>query len=116
MALTKEIHYDKTEIVTEYKIIQVRKRIVIKEDGVQISEKYERYSLDCGRLKGGYKADGVTPADDAQDLVNNPLDKEPDGVTAIPDDIKTICSTVWTTDIKTAYKAKLIADKTSTPS
>jgi hypothetical protein len=36
--------------------------------------------------------------------------------TAIPDDIKTICSTVWTTDIKTAYKAKLIADKTSTPS
>ena len=110
MALTKEILYDKTEIVTENKIVQVRKRIVIKEDGVQISEKYERYSLDCGKLKGGVKDDGVTPADDAQDLVDNPLDKEPDGVTAIPDEIKSICNLLWTDSVKSAWRTKLIAE------
>tara|TARA_Y100001938_G_scaffold143300_1_gene215867 strand:- start:71 stop:412 length:342 start_codon:yes stop_codon:yes gene_type:complete len=112
MALTKEILYDKTEIVTEYKIIQVRKRIVIKEDDVQISEKFERYSLDCGTLKGGLKADGVTPADDAQDLVDNPLDKEPDGVTAIPDEVKALCNLLWTDTIKAAWRTKLIAQDT----
>lgn len=100
MALTKEILYDKTEIVTEFKIIQVRKRIVIKEDGVQISEKYERYTLNCGTL------------DDAQDLVDNPLDKEPDGVTAIPDEIKSICNLLWTDSVKAAWKTKLIAEDT----
>jgi hypothetical protein len=116
MALTESIEYDKTEIVGPYKAVQVRKATIIKKDGTELTRSFLRYVLQCGTLKGGYKEDGITPADDADDFVDNPLDKEPDGVTAIPDDIKTICSTVWTTDIKTAYKAKLIADKTSTPS
>ena len=116
MALTESIEYDKTEIIGTYKAVQVRKATIIKKDGTEITRSFHRYVLHCGTLKGGFKEDGITPADDADDFVDNPLDKEPDGVTAIPDDVKTICSTVWTTDIKTAYKAKLIADKTSTPS
>ena len=101
MALTESIEYDKIEVVGTYKAVQVRKATVIKRDGVEItgSRSYERYTLTCGSL------------DASNNLVDNPLDKEPDGVTAIPDDVKNICGVVWTDAIKSAYKAKLIADK-----
>ena len=101
MALTESIEYDKIEIVGKYKAVQTRKATVIKRDGVEItgSRSYERYTLTCGSL------------DSSDNFVNNPLDKEPDGVTAIPDEVKSICNIVWTADIKAAYKAKLIADK-----
>ena len=35
MALTESIQYDKIEIVTEYRHVQVRKATVIKKDGVE---------------------------------------------------------------------------------
>ena len=99
MALTESIQYDKIEIVTEYRHVQVRKATVIKKDGVELTRSFQRYILECGTL------------DSSDNLVYNPLDKESDGVTAIPDDIKAICSAVWTTSVKDAWKAKLIADK-----
>ena len=103
MALTESIEYDKIEVVGEYKAVQVRKATVIKRNGVEISgsRSYERYTLFCGSL------------DASDNLVDNPLDKEPDGVTAIPDDVKSICGVVWTDAVKSTYKAKLIADKTT---
>tara|TARA_R100000234_G_scaffold49222_1_gene29517 strand:+ start:1713 stop:2024 length:312 start_codon:yes stop_codon:yes gene_type:complete len=102
MALTESIEYDKIEVVGVYKAVQIRKATVIKRDGVEItgSRSFERYTLTCGSL------------DASDNLVDNPLDKEPDGVTAIPDDVKSICGVVWTDAVKSAYKAKLIADKT----
>ena len=99
MALTESIQYDKIEIVTEYRHVQVRKATVIKKDGVELTRSFERYILDCGTL------------DASDNFVDNPLDKESDGVTAIPDDIKAVCSAVWTTSVKNAWRAKLIADK-----
>jgi len=111
MALAESIEYDKIEVVGIYKAVQVRKKNLIKKDGVEIASNFERYVLQAGTLKGGFKEDGTTPADDADDFVDNPLDKEPDGVTAIPDEVKNVCNVVWTTDIKTAYKAFLIAQK-----
>ena len=104
MALTESIEYDKIEVVGPYKAVQIRKATIVKKDGTEMARSYNRYVLQAGTL------------DASDNLVDNPLDKEPDGVTAIPDDVKTICNTVWTTDIKSAYKAKLIADKTNTPS
>ena len=99
MALAESIEYDKIEVVGLYKHVQVRKATVITKDGTELTRSYERYSLDVGWL------------DASDNLVDNPLDKEPDGVTAIPDEVKNICNTVWTTDVKAAWKAKLIADK-----
>tara|TARA_R100000773_G_scaffold29340_2_gene25143 strand:+ start:1118 stop:1429 length:312 start_codon:yes stop_codon:yes gene_type:complete len=99
MALTESIEYDKIEIVSQYKHIQVRKATVIKKDGEELTRSFERYVLDAGTL------------DDSDNLVDNPLDKEPDDVTAIPDEVKNICIAAWTTDVKSAWKAKLIADK-----
>ncbi len=103
MALTESIEYDKIEVVGTYKVVQVRKATVIKKDGTELTRSYQRYILDAGTL------------DSSENLVDNPLDKEPDGVTAIPDEVKNICNVVWNSDVKTAWKTKLIAEKSSTP-
>ena len=103
MALSESIEYDKVEIVGEYKLVQVRKATVIKKDGVELSRSFNRFVLDPGTL------------DESDNLVDNPLSKEPDGVTDITDEIKAICTTVWSSTVKDAWKAKLISDKSATP-
>ena len=101
MALSESIEYDKIEVVGQYKAVQVRKATVIKRDGTEISRSFHRFVLDPGTL------------DESDNLVDNPLTKEPDGVTDIVDEIKAICNTVWTTSVKNAWKANLIALKPS---
>ena len=101
MALTESIEYDKIEVVSAYKNVQVRKATVIKKDGVELTRSFERFVLDAGTL------------DASDNLVDNPLTKEPDGVTDIADEVKAICNAVWTDAIKDSWKAKLIADKPS---
>ncbi len=103
MALTESIEYDKIEVVGQYKHVQVRKATVIKKDDVELTRSFERFVLDPGTL------------DESDNLVDNPLDKEPDGVTAIADEVKAIATAAWTDAIKASWKAKLIADKSSTP-
>ena len=97
MALTETIEYDKIEVVGQYKAVKVRKATVIKKDGVEITRSFERFVLQPGTLDG------------SNNLVDNPLDKEPDGTTAITDEIKAVCNAVWTTSVKDAWKANLIA-------
>ena len=92
MALTESIEYDKIEIVTPYKHVQVRKATVIKKDGTELTRSYFRYVLNPGTLDG------------SDNLVDTDLAAEPAEVSAI-------CNAVWTTDVKAAWKAKLIADK-----
>ncbi len=103
MALSETIEYDKIEVVGLYKHVQVRKATVIKRDGIEVTRSFERFVLDPGTL------------DESDNLVDNPLTKETDGVTDIPDEVKAICNAVWTSSVKDAWKAKLIADKTATP-
>ena len=101
MALTETIEYDKIEVVGEYKAVQVRKAHVIKKDGTEISRSFERFVLHPGTLDG------------SDNLVDNPLSKEPDGTTDIADEVKAVCTAVWTSTIKDAWKTKLIAEKSS---
>ena len=101
MALSETIEYDKIEVVGKYRVVQVRKATVIKRDGVELTRSFERFVLEPGTL------------DASDNLVDNPLSKEPDGTTDIVDEIKAVCNAVWTTTIKNAWKAKLIADKPS---
>ena len=101
MALTESIEYDKIEVVGQDKTVHVRKATVIKKDGTELTRSFERFVLDPGTL------------DASDNLVDNPLTKEPDGTTDIADEVKAVCTAVWTTTIKDAWKAKLIADKSS---
>ena len=99
MALTESIEYDKIEVVGQYKAVQVRKATVIKKDGTELTRSFERFVLDPGSLAASVN------------LVDNPLTKEPDGTTDIADEVKAVCTAVWTTTIKDAWKVKLIAGK-----
>ena len=101
MALTETIEYDKIEVVGQYKHVQVRKATVIKKDDVELTRSFERFVLDPGTL------------DESDNFVANPLDKEPDGTTSITDEVKAVCNAVWNDTIRDAWKAKLIADKSS---
>ena len=94
MALTESIEYDKIEVVGIYKAVQVRKATVIKKDSKEMARSYERYVLHPGTLDG------------SDNLVDTDLSSEPAEVSAI-------CNVVWTTDVKAAWKAKLIADKSA---
>ena len=96
MALTETIEYDKIEIVGSYKSVQVRKATVIKKDGTELARTFERYALTPGTLDGN----------DA--LVDTDISKE-------PAEVSSVCNTVWTSDIKAAYKAHLIASKMPEP-
>ena len=97
MALTETTEYDKIEVVGPYKAVQVRKATVIKKDNVELTRSFERYVLQAGTL------------DASNNLVDTDLSAEPTEVSAI-------CNAVWTTDVKAAYKANLIANKDSLPS
>jgi hypothetical protein len=95
MALAESIEYDKIEVVGLYKAVQVRKATVIKKDGVELTRAFERYVLQAGTL------------DNSDNLVDTDLSGQPAEVSAI-------CNAVWTTDVKAAWKAKLIAEKPTT--
>ena len=92
MALTEHIEYDKIEVVGQYKNVSVRQATVIKKDGKELTRSFHRYVLQAGTLDGN------------DELVDTDLSGEPAEVSAI-------CNAVWTTDVKAAWKAKLIADK-----
>ena len=96
MALTESIEYDKIEVVGIYKQVQVRKATVIKKDGTELTRTYHRYVLQARTLDG------------SNNLVDTDLSGEPTEVSAI-------CTAVWTSDVKAAWKAKLIADESTKP-
>ena len=94
MALSEAIEYDKIEVVSKYKTVQVRKATVISKDGKELTRSFERYVLNIGTLD----------ADD--NLVDTDLSGQ-------PSEVSSIATAAWTTAVKDAWKAKLIADKSS---
>jgi len=94
MAITKTTEDDKFEIIGQYKCLQIRTATVIKEDGVELSRRFARRVLEPGRL----------------DASDNFVDTDVSGEST---EIQGITSAIWTTAVKDAFKAKLIADKNS---
>ena len=88
MALTKTTENDKIEVVNTW-TIQVRKAIIIKEDGAELSRTFNRNSLVPGHL----------------DASDNLVDTDISGEDA---DVQAICNAAWTTTVKNNYKAHLI--------
>ena len=100
MALSETIEYDKIEVVGQYKHVQIRKSTIVTKDNVEIARSFSRFLLDAGTL------------DESDNFVDNPLTTLSDG-TDVPDEVKAICNVVWTTTVKDAWKAKLIASKSA---
>ena len=94
MALAESIEYDKIEVVGQYKAVQVREATVITKDGTELTRSFRRYVLNAGTLDGN----------------NNLVDTN---ISSEPAEIQAVCNAVWTTDVKAAWKAKLIADKSA---
>ena len=92
MAITKETEIVKTEVVGEYKAVQVATDTVIKEDSVEISRSRHRHVLHPGTL------------DASDNLVATNISGE-------DAEVQAVANAVWTDSIKTAWKNKLIADK-----
>ena len=94
MALTERFENDKIEVVGTYKAVQVRRAEIIEKDGVEVARSFHRHSLQCGTL------------DESDELIDTDISAE-------DADVQAICNAVWTTTIKDAYKAYLIANKPS---
>ena len=74
MAITKEVQYDKIEVVGDYKAVQCREATIIKEDGVEISRTFNRHVL------------------------------HPDSdISGEPQETQDICNAVWTDEVKSAW-------------
>ena len=92
MALTERFENDKIEVVGQYKSVQVRRADIVERDGVEIARTFHRHVLQPGTL----------------DADNNLVDTDISGEDA---DVQAICNAAWTTTVKDAYKAHLIANK-----
>ena len=78
MVLTKQKIQDKIEIVSEFKHIQIRYSNQILEDGIKLSESYERTVVSCG-----------------------------DYAAADEHNVRAIADAVWTPEIITAYEEQI---------
>ena len=95
MALTETKENDKIEIVNKWNI-QVRNATVIKKDGKELTRTFHRKVIVPGTL----------------DASDNLVDTDISGEDA---DVQAIANAAWTTQVKTDYKAFLIAQKSSNP-
>ena len=82
MALSERTEQDKIEVVSQYKIIQVRTATIIERDGVEISRSFHRHV--------------VAP------------DADISGESA---EVQAICAAVHTDEVKAAYAAHLAAQE-----
>jgi len=93
MAITKTVENDKIEVVNKWNI-QVRQATVIKEDGTELTRSFHRSVLVPGTL------------DASDNLVATNISGE-------DADVQAICNAAWTTQVKSDFKAWLIANKPS---
>ena len=92
MALTESLEYDKMEIVTQWKHVQVRQATVVEKDGVEIARSFHRYVLTPGTL------------DASDNLVNTDISGQ-------PTDIQGVCNALWTDAVKSSWRTRLIEQK-----
>tara|TARA_B100000073_G_scaffold289361_1_gene251711 strand:- start:135 stop:386 length:252 start_codon:yes stop_codon:yes gene_type:complete len=77
MALSETTEYDKIEVVGPHKVVQIRKALVIKKDGTELTRSYTRYVL------------------------------QPDSdISAEPAEVSAVCNAVWTDEVKEAWKSR----------
>ena len=93
MALTESQENDKIEVTQRWNV-GVRNATIIKKDGVELTRSFHRKVLIPGTL------------DESDNLVETNISGE-------DADVQAICNAVWTDQVKSDYKAFLIANKPS---
>ena len=74
MALTKEVKYDKIEIVGDYKAVQCRQATIVSEDGKELSRSFHRHVL------------------------------HPDSdISGEPQEVQDVCNAVWSDEVKQSW-------------
>ena len=101
MAITKETVIETIRIVGKWNI-EIATDTVIKEDGIEISRSRHRHSLKPYLSSYLCKDESTEPVLDANGKkqwthTDTDISKE-------ATEVQAICNTVWTTDIKNAYK------------
>jgi hypothetical protein len=99
MALTKEVKYDKVEIIGDYQHVHCREATIIKEDGVELSRSFRRHVLtpsSCA-TNGADNEDGEWVADGTYTHTATDISSE-------PAETQAVCKAVWTAKVKAAWK------------
>ena len=74
MALSKEVKYDKIEVVGDNKHVQLRQATIISEDGKELSRSFKRHVL------------------------------HPDSdISGEPQEVQDVCNAVWSDEVKQAW-------------
>jgi len=94
MALSERSINDKIEVVGEFKAVQVRRADIIEKDGVEVARTFHRHCLVSGSV------------DDSDNWTDTDISGE-------DADVQAICNAAWTQSVKDAYKAHLIASRSS---
>ena len=104
MALTKEVVYDKTEIVGEFKAVHCREATIVKEDGVELSRSFHRHVLEPSRYvaNGAENSDGDWIADGTFSHIDTDISGE-------PQETQDICAAIWTDAVVAKWKTYIEA-------
>ena len=95
MALTKEVVYDKTEILGDYKTVHCREATIVKEDGVELSRSFHRHVLEPSTCVENVDSDGE---------LDGTFTHTDTDISGEPAETQAICNAVWTDDVKAAWK------------
>lgn len=85
MALTESTIEDNIQVVGDYRNIQIRTARVIYDDGVEVTRTYSRKTIECCTKASGTWADTDVSGESTE--------------------VQGIAAAVWTSAVKTAYKA-----------
>ena len=98
MALTKEVKYDKIEIVGEHKAIQCREATIVSEDGKEISRSFHRKILHTSSCK----ANGAEN-ESGQWVADGTFTHTPTDISGEPQEVQDVCNAVWSDEVKQAW-------------
>jgi len=93
--ITKEIEYDKIEVVNTW-AVQVRQATIILEEQADGSKK---------ELTRNFHRHALTPFNSAKSEVDNKWTHTATDISGEDASVQAICNAAWTDAVKTAYKA-----------
>ena len=96
MALSKETLIQKIEVVGQYKAVQVATDTIVKEDGTELSRSRHRKVLHPSSANKNTDTGAIT-------VTQTDISGE-------DAEVQSICNTVWTNSVKSAWETKIKAD------